>query len=144
MGKFAASVDANLDKHEERLDLILRQASQDMMADIKIGPSITRSGHRVHGTIPRDDGVLAGSLVSSLQGATSIEGTGTASFEFVIAGAEMGDTLSFGWGGAAADYVLPVHYGTKTTKGTFWVDVAASKWPTYVSGAVAKAKAMVP
>jgi len=144
MGKFADSVDKNLNKHEDRMDLIFKQATSDLIAGIEIGPSITRSGHRKHGTIPRDLSTLANSLTSTLfNGAGSIDAVGPISHTFVISQAEIGDKISFSWGGAAADYAHHVHYGANGVKGTFWIDVAASKWPKYVAEATIAAKAMI-
>ena len=145
MGRFADSVRKNLKKHEDRMDLILKQATSDLIAGIEIGPSITRTGHRKHGTIPRDIGTLAGSLTSTLySNSGAMEMSGPISAEFVIAGASMGDEISFTWGGAAAAYAHAIHYGSGDLKGTFWIDVAASKWPRYVAEATAAAKAMIP
>lgn len=127
---------------DRRLDFVVRQATNDLMKDIQIVPGINRGGSRVKGTIPRDFGVLANSLVSSLQGSTSLQPAGADSFVLVVAQMQAGDVATFGWGGPAAPYARAVHDGSGTTPGTFWVDVAAKKWPSYVAAAVLKGKAV--
>lgn len=120
-------------------DAIVGTATSEMIGDIRVAPGINRGGGRTKGTVPRDLGALAGSLNSSLNGGAG--GSGVAAAALVAGGMKAGDIASFSWGGDAAPYAKYVHYGAKGVPGTFWIDVAASKWPGYVASAVAKARA---
>lgn len=120
-------------------DAIVKQATNDLLAGVNPGPSISRTGYREHGTIPVKDGFLVNSLQSSLYGGTAI--TGAEGWIMVVGKMKVGDTARFMWGGHIAPYARHVHYGAKGVAGTFWVDVAAGKWPQYVDGAAAKALA---
>jgi len=122
-------------------DAIVKQSVNDLLRSIEIVPGINRGGSRVRGTIPRDLGPLAASLQSSLYGSTAI--TGTESYVLIVTQLKAGDVARFAWGGNAAPYVLEVHYGANGVDGTFWVDVAANKWTSFVDVAVIKAKAAI-
>ena len=128
-------------KTEKVMDAVVSQATNDLVADIKIVPGINRGGSRVKGTIPRDLGALASSLQSSLNGSTAI--SGATSFAFVAGQMTAGDTARFAWGGkgSGAEYAEAVHYGANGVPGTYWIDVAAAGWQGYVKGAVRKARA---
>lgn len=137
-------------KVEKIADAVVSQATNDMLAGIEIVPGINRGGSRQKGTIPRDIGALASSLQSSIYGSTAI--TGPASYALVAGKMKAGDVAQFAWGGTVAPYARRIHYGfngsdslgrTYNTAGTFWIDVAANKWPSYVRGALAKAKAEI-
>jgi len=131
-------------KTQRRMDVVVKQATNDLLNGIEIGPSITRTGSRQRGTIPRDDGALAASLQSNLYGSTSLSPPNGEDSYILVAGAmKAGDVATFAWGKPDAPYAKHVHYGANGVPGTFWIDVAAGKWPGYVRGAVAKAKAMV-
>ena len=125
-------------KVEKIADAVVRQATGDMLASIKIAPGITRGGSRQRGTIPRDRGALAASLQSSLYGGTAM--SGAASFVLVAGQMKAGDVAEFAWGGTDAPYARYVHYGARGVKGTYWIDVAAAGWTGYVDKAVAKAR----
>lgn len=138
-----ANLDAWALKTRKRLDVVTKQATNDLLAGIEIAPGINRGGSRVKGTIPRDLGALASSLQSSLYGSSAMTQTGQASYALVAGSMEAGDVARFAWGGAVAPYAEHVHYGANGVPGTFWIDVAASKWPGYVKSAVVRAKAQV-
>lgn len=143
MAKFKFSnLDAWAAKVERRAEAILKQATTDMIADIEIVPGMERGGTPQRGTIPRDIGALANSLQSSLYGATALSGTD--SYIMVAGQMGIGDVARFTWGGANAPYARAIHYGFGTYPGTFWRDVAAGKWPSYVRAATIRAKAMIP
>lgn len=126
-------------KVEKVANAVVKQATNDLLNSIEIGPSITRTGARRVGTIPRDLGALAASLQSSLYGSTAL--TGPESYVFIIGAMKAGDRVTFAWGGAVAPYAEAVHYGANGVAGTFWVDIAANKWSTvFVPGAVEKAR----
>lgn len=122
---------------------VVRQATGDMLADIKVAPGINRGGSRQRGVIPRDDGALASSLQSSLYGSTAMSRTGEDSYALVAGSMDAGDVATFSWGGTLAPYARPVHYGAKGVPGTFWRDVAAAKWQSYINGAARRAKAEI-
>lgn len=125
-------------KTKKVMDAVVSHATDDMIADIKVVPGINRGGGRVKGTIPRDDGALASSLQSSLNNSTAI--SGETSFALFAGRMKAGDTARFAWGGNVAPHAEAVHYGAKGVPGTFFIDVAASKWRGYVKAAAAKAK----
>lgn len=139
-----ATLDAWAAKVERRQTAILKQATNDLIKNIRIAPGITRSGSRKRGTIPRDFGALAASLQSELNGSTSLSPAGEDSYVLAIGAMQPGDTARFSWGGAIAPYVREVHYGAKGVPGTFWRDDAAAKWQGYVAAATARAKALIP
>lgn len=128
-------------KTQKRTDIIVKQSVNDLTAGIEVAPGITRGGSRKKGTIPRDLGALAASLKSSLNGSTSF--TGAESAVLVAGSMKAGDVAHFSWGGAVAPYAAAVHYGARGVQGTFWIDVAANKWPQYVDAATKRAIAQV-
>lgn len=141
-----AELDAWTRKSRKRLDAVASQATNDMIADIEVVPGINRGGGRTRGTIPRDTGMLAASLQSEIQGSGSLQAEGEDSYVMVVGAMEAGDVVRFSWGTAGGDrvsYAYHVHYGANGVPGTFWIDVAAGKWPEYVASAVSRAKARV-
>jgi hypothetical protein len=135
-----ATLDAWTRKSRKRLDAVVSQATNDLIADIEVVPGINRGGGRKRGTIPRDTGMLAASLQSELHGSTALSGEGLDSYVMVVGAMEAGDMARFSWG---TSYARAVHYGANGVPGTFWIDVAAGKWPGYVASAVTRAKARV-
>lgn len=138
-----AQLDRWVAKTQRRTSAVLKQATNDMLRDVEIVPGISRGGSRKRGTIPRDLGALANSLQSSLQGTTSLSQSGQQSYVMVAGAFEGGDVATFTWGGGAAPHARAVHYGARGVPGTFWVDVAAGKWPGYVRSATTRAKAAI-
>lgn len=130
-------------RRQRRLDAVVSQAANDLMASIEVAPGITRSGSRQRGTVPRDLGALAASLQSSLHGSTSLSSAGASGYVLVAGAMKAGDVARFAWGGGAAPYARYVHDGANGLAGTKWIEVAASRWPAVVQGAVAKARARV-
>lgn len=127
----AANVDAWTRASQKRMDVVAKQATNDLMLlASKTSPGTSRGGTVKPGFVPKADGFLAGSLVSSLNGSTAIEGEG--SWRFVIPGMKGGDVALFGW---TAKYARVQHY-----KGWLWVDIASNQWRRIVKEAVAKAK----
>lgn len=139
-----AQLDQWAAKVERRQTAILKQATNDLLVNIKIAPGIIRSGSRQRGTIPKDLGGLAGSLQSTIYGSTALNGTGEDSYVLAVGALQAGDRARFAWGGTLAPYARPAHYGAKGVPGTFWRDDAAAKWQGYVKAATARAKAMIP
>lgn len=135
---------SNLDqwalKTNKRLTAVVRHATSKTLSEIEIVPGIMRGGSPQRGQIPRHLGFLANSLTSSLYGSTSAGNSGEDSYVNVIGGMKPGDTATFVWG---AVYARAIHYGRDGVGGTFWVDVAATKWSRNVSDSVRLAKAQV-
>ena len=136
LGKWAA-------KTKKRTHVVVQQATNDMIRDVRVVPAMARGGTPQEGTIPRDIGALAASLQSELHGSTSLSGSGEDSYTLVVGQMQAGDVAQFTWGGNAAPYARRIHYGWGTYPGTFWRDIAAGKWDGYVRAAVVKAKARV-
>tara|TARA_R100000935_G_scaffold5325_1_gene12277 strand:+ start:28304 stop:28741 length:438 start_codon:yes stop_codon:yes gene_type:complete len=123
------------------MDAVIAQATSDAMASIKIAPGINRGGTRERGVIPRDLGPLAASLQSTLYGSSALSQTGQESFALVAGAMRAGDAAEFSWGGPAAPYAHPVHYGANGLDGTYWIDEMALGWSGFMDGAVAKVRA---
>jgi hypothetical protein len=130
-------------KTKKRMDVVVKQSVTDMIADIEIVPAMARGGTPQKGTIPKDFGALARSLQSTLYGSTSLSQQGEDSHILVVGNMEAGDVARFSWGGNVAPYARAIHYGFGTYPGTFWIDVAQTKWQSYVASAVRRAKAQV-
>lgn len=145
---FSATVGEWAKKTQKRLDVVVQEATKDMIIDAsRTTTGITRGGDYKRGYVPRDLGNLAGSLVSSLNGGGVT--TGETSYTAVIEGMKAGDTAFFGW---TAEYALRLHYGfsgedslgrSYDQSGWYWVTDAVVNWQDYVDGAVRKAKAAV-
>lgn len=140
---FSAQVDRWVRMTRRRTELVLKQATGNMIGSAEIVPGINRGGARVRGTIPRDVGALAASLQSSLYGSTSLTQAGADSYVFTVAAMVPGDVARFSWGGAVAPHAHAVHYGANGVPGTFWVDEMAGGWQGFVSAATREAKARV-
>lgn len=127
----AANIDDWTRATKQRIDVVVRQSANDLMLQAtRTAPGILRGGTVRPGFVPRDIGFLAGSLVSSLNGSTAIQGE--ASWRGIVTGMEGGDVALFGW---TAKYARVQHY-----RGWNWVDLASNDWPRIVREAVAKAK----
>lgn len=124
-------------KVERRMNAIVRQSANDVMASIPVKAGITRSGTRTKGSVPRDTGQLANSLQSSLNGGSPL--SGASSYALVAGRMAAGDIASFGWG---ADYARHVHDGANGVEGTFWVQEAATRWSSIVEKNVRRAEAI--
>lgn len=121
------------------MDTVVQQATNDLLRGIKIVPGINRGGSRVRGTLPRDIGALVSSLQSTLLGSTAL--SGEASWTMVVGQMRAGDVAQFSWGGFAAPHARHVHDGANGVPGTFWIDVAAGKWPSIVAAVVVRVRA---
>lgn len=136
---------ANLDKWAaqttKRLDAVVKQATNDTIRQAsRTATGKTRGGTLKKGYVPRDTGILAGSLVSTLHGGTMLTGAGEDSYRLVVGSMKAGDVARFAW---TADYAAHVHFGTSRQPGWFWIDEAANNWPQIVDAAVRRAKARV-
>lgn len=141
---FTAQIDRWVSMTRRREEVVLKQATNNMLRAVKIVPGINRGGARVRGTIPRDLGALAASLQSSLYGSTMLAPqTGADSYVFTIGAMQIGSVARFSWGGAVAPYAHAIHYGANGVPGTFWIDEMAGGWQGYVRDATREAKARV-
>lgn len=113
----------------EDIMAVVKQSVQDVMSD-------AQQPKARGGRMPVDTGYLRNSLVSALNGTTSI--TGPASYGLVIARMEAGDIFESGW---LAEYAMRIEFGFKGTdaKGrrynqapAFFLRGAAQKWPRFV------------
>lgn len=111
-----------------RLTAIVRQSTSDTISSIPVKPGRMRGYERQHGSIPRDDGILANSLVSKLDGGKTVEGE--SSHALVVGDMVAGDVARFGW---TAEYARVQHSGGNGQTGTFWVTVAANRWQSTVA-----------
>lgn len=128
-------------KSQRRLDAIVAQSTNDtIVRATRIVPGKSRGGELQRGFVPRDTGVLAASLVSTLYGGTAITQPGGA-FNLVVGAMKAGDVATFTW---TASYARPVHYGTRGNAGWHWVTEAVVQWRPTVAAVTARAKAMYP
>lgn len=120
---------------ERRLNAVVRQSVNDTMNSIPIKPGRMRGYERQKGSIPRDTGFLANSLMSDYAGAGNVQG---ASVIALVAGQMVaGDVVRFGW---TAEYARVQHDGGNGQTGTGWIYAAANRWPGYVARNAERAK----
>lgn len=130
MSQFTAQMQAFADRAKEKLELVVKQSAQDV-GDLAQRP-VAKGGN-----MPVDTGFLRNSLVSGLNGTTSLSGPD--SYVLAIAGAELGDSIFFGW---TANYARYVEYGTQGRAGRFFMLNAAQQWQAIVSRNAEKARAL--
>lgn len=131
-------------KAKNRINAVLKQATNDMINGVGIVSGLSRGGFVQKGAIPRDLGTLARSLQSTLYGSTAINATGEDSWIGVVGSIEGGDVAAFSWGGDEAPYARRIHYGWGSYPGTFFRDEATAKWQSYIETATARAKREFP
>jgi len=94
--------------------------------------------------VPVATGFLRNSLLASttamppINPAATGDGAGLGAWDdvaLVIAGAELGDTLFFGWTAAYSGYV---HWGARGQPPRPWVSMAAQRWPGIVADKTAE------
>ena len=132
---YTADVDAWARASDKRLNVIVRQSTQDLFSlTTRTAPAKARGGEVKPGFVPRDTGFLAASAQILINGRQTGEGEDAA--EFAIVGMEAGDTAILAW---SAVYSKRVHY----EGGWLWIDTHAPKWPDLVSRNVERAKRQV-
>lgn len=140
----AANIDQWVLKTKKRMNAVVKQAVGDTISSVEVVPGINRGGSRVRGTIPRDLGTLANSLMTTLYGSTAISNTGQDSYVIGVGAMQAGDVIRFSWGGPmAGDYARVVHDGGNGVPGTFWVDEMIEDFPRNLKAATRRAKARV-
>jgi hypothetical protein len=135
-----ATLDAWTKKTEKRIDAVLKDAAQSVIA-------VAQTSKGNGGRMPVDIGNLRDSLQSSIAGGAS--GEGANSHILVAAGMKGGDLATFTW---TAEYARRVNNGfvgddklgrTYNQVGAHFVEGAVDQWPAIVRASIAKAKARV-
>lgn len=111
-----ANISKWADKIVGRMDDLIRQSAQEVF-------EIAQTPSAQGGRMPVDTGFLRNSLVTSLNGSTSL--SGAASYVMTIAGARAGDVIFGGWG---AEYAVDQEFGSRGRAGKFFMRSAASEW----------------
>jgi len=126
-----ATLDAWTKKTERRIDAVLKDATQSVVA-------VAQETKAKGGRMPVDTGNLRNSLQSSVAGGAS--GQGEASYVMAAAGMKGGDVATFTW---TAEYAAAVNNGNRGRPGAHFVEGAVDQWPAIVRASIAKAKARV-
>jgi hypothetical protein len=135
-----ATLDAWTKKTQQRIDAVLKDATQTVVAVAQVTKA-------KGGRMPVDTGNLRGSLQSSIAGGAS--GEGEASHVLVAASMKGGDLATFTW---TAEYARRINNGftgpdklgrTYSQVGAHFVEGAVDQWPAIVRASIAKAKARV-
>ena len=126
-----ATLDQWTKKTEKRIDAVLKDATQSVVA-------VAQQTKAKGGRMPVDTGNLRNSLQSSVAGGAS--GEGKESYIMVAAGMKGGDVATFTW---TAEYAAAVNNGNRGRPGAHFVEGAVDQWPAIVRASIAKAKARV-
>jgi hypothetical protein len=129
---FSAAVDAWVLKSRQRLEAVLKTSAQYVHEDV-----VNRT--------PVDTGYLVNSITGSIDGPLPLrgeqgDGYAAPSFDLVLAGASLADTVYISF---VANYAAHVEYGARGRQGVGMVRLAAQAWPQHVARAVAQAKSRV-
>jgi len=132
MAKYTfATLDQWTKKTEKRIDAVLKDATQSVVA-------VAQQTKAKGGRMPVDTGNLRNSLQSSVAGGAT--GEGKDSYIMVAAGMNGGDLATFTW---TAEYAAAVNNGNRGRPGAHFVEGAVDQWPAIVRASIAKAKARV-
>jgi len=126
-----ATLDQWTKKTEKRIDAVLKDATQSVVA-------VAQQTKAKGGRMPVDTGNLRNSLRSSVAGGAM--GEGASSYILVAAGMKGGDLATFTW---TAEYAAAVNNGNRGRPGAHFVEGAVDQWPAIVRASIAKAKARV-
>ena len=126
-----ATLDQWTKKTEKRIDAVLKDATQSVVA-------VAQQTKAKGGRMPVDTGNLRNSLQSSVAGGTM--GEGASSYILAAAGMNGGDLATFTW---TAEYAAAVNNGNRGRPGAHFVEGAVDQWPAIVQASIAKAKARV-
>lgn len=129
---FAATVGAWAKAVPEALDIVFKEAAQEVVSQLNL-------------LTPVDTGFLRASLRASTSAMPALSlanpgGTFTADsgeIVLVIAGAELGDTIYLGY---TAKYGAYVAYGANGRPGRPWVDMVSQRWAQIVQQKAAEVK----
>ena len=126
-----ANLDAWTKKTEKRIDAVLKDSAQSVIA-------VAQVQKFKGGRMPVITGLLRNSLVSTIAGGASAQGE--ESYIMVAAQMKGGDLASFTW---TAEYAAAVNNGNRGRPGAHFVEGAVDQWPAIVRASIAKAKAAV-
>jgi len=126
-----ATLDQWVRKAERRIDAVLKDATQSVVAVAQVTKA-------KGGKMPVDTGNLRNSLQSSVAGGAS--GQGAESYIMAAADMKGGDVATFTW---TAEYAAAVNNGNNGRPGAHFVEGAVDQWPAIVRASTAKAKARV-
>ena len=126
-----ATLDQWTKKTEKRIDAVLKDATQSVVA-------VAQQTKAKGGRMPVDTGNLRNSLQSSVAGGAS--GEGKESYIMVAGNMKGGDLATFTW---TAEYAAAVNNGNRGRPGAHFVEGAVDQWPAIVRASIAKAKARV-
>jgi len=126
-----ATLDQWTKKTEKRIDAVLKDATQSVIA-------VAQQTKAKGGRMPVDTGNLRNSLQSSVAGGAM--GEGASSYILVAGNMKGGDLATFTW---TAEYAAAVNNGNRGRPGAHFVEGAVDQWPAIVRASIAKAKARV-
>ena len=126
-----ATLDQWTKKTEKRIDAVLKDATQSVVA-------VAQQTKAKGGRMPVDTGNLRNSLQSSVAGGAM--GEGASSYILVAGNMKGGDLATFTW---TAEYAAAVNNGNRGRPGAHFVEGAVDEWPAIVRASIAKAKARV-
>ena len=126
-----ATLDQWTKKTEKRIDAVLKDATQSVVA-------VAQQTKAKGGRMPVDTGNLRNSLQSSVAGGAM--GEGASSYIMVAGNMKGGDVATFTW---TAEYAAAVNNGNRGRPGAHFVEGAVDQWPAIVRASIAKAKARV-
>ena len=136
---YSAAIDDWIAKSERRITAVFKDSTQDLI-------DAAQKPRAKGGNLPVDTGFLRNSMVSGLNGSTSLKGPVNVSL--TIGRAVLGDTISVGW---TAEYARRIEYGfqgedkagrTFNQEGARFVGQAASQWQQFVNNNAARARAL--
>ena len=126
-----ATLDQWTKKTEKRIDAVLKDATQSVVA-------VAQKTKAKGGRMPVITGNLRNSLQSSVAGGAMNEGA--SSYILVAGNMNGGDLATFTW---TAEYAAAVNNGNRGRPGAHFVEGAVDQWPAIVRASIAKAKARV-
>jgi len=114
---FAAQVRNWSEKAKRNAGLVVADAAQGVFRDMsERQPSIKETGAFEIGKVPVDTGLLANSMIASLNG--SLVGQGSDAYVAGLAGFDLGDSIMHAF---TQDYAPHIEYGTENFPGRFMV-----------------------
>jgi len=126
-----ATLDQWTKKTEKRIDAVLKDATQSVVA-------VAQQTKAKGGRMPVDTGNLRNSLQSSVAGGAM--GEGASSYILVAGNMKGGDVATFTW---TAEYAAAVNNGNRGRPGAHFVEGAVDQWPAIVRASIRKAKVAV-
>ncbi|MEL7299371.1 MAG: hypothetical protein AAFM92_03215 [Pseudomonadota bacterium] len=137
---FTAQVRNWSQKAKRNMGLVVADAAQGVFADMsERQPSVKETGGTFEiGKVPVDDGPLANTMQTSLNGSFVAEGS--EAYIAGLAGFEIGDQIQHAF---TRDYAPAIEYGTQHFKGRFMVREALNGqggWQARVDASAAKFK----